>query len=204
MNQLWITTHGGKLEGLRSVSSSFRCNRHCKARAKNPDAICAKCYAENYLAMRKGLEKHLVDNYVWLQGLHEQEEFPRIDDEYFRLESFGDCASLAHARNFLRFAKANPSTVFACWTKNLGYYRHAISLEGKPRNFILVYSSPFVGKMTKVSEEDMSIVDHVFTVMPKGTPDEQITCGGRHCLSCMRCYRKGGDFEIRELIKGAK
>jgi len=196
-----IAVHECKLKGMRSISTSVYANRLCEKRSKVKGSICAKCYARHLESFRESLRAKLDENTRTLRRRLPDHDLPRVDDRYFRLESFGDCASSIQAENYVRIAQANPKTRFAVWTKNLPFYRKAFDRLGKPKNLILVFSSMMIGEPQDVPEIYRDIVDHRFTVMPKGSDPARINCGGRKCIDCLRCYRKNTPFDIYEIEK---
>ena len=210
--KVWVTMHsdGTKLEGIQSISTSTRINPICRARAMVEDSICAICYAENLLKMRKGLDKHIEENFRMLtRRLLTDEEIAAVVlwTRIVRIESFGDVANVIQARNYIRIIRANPSIQFGIWTKNLDIWNKAFDIEGKPANCSFVYSSPKINEPAILSEYDGRYVDHIFTVYDKehyvffGTEHH---CAGVRCLKCLKCYYKGTPYHIAELKRGGK
>lgn len=197
-----VTTHTGKLEGIPSVSTSCLCNRMCMARAKDPRLICSKCYSVSLQMKRTNLANAMKQNYEVLTKPVADGDLPRFTAKYVRIESFGDVANQVQAENYIRMVRLSPRTRFAAWTKNLAIWIAAFKRVGKPANMTLVYSDPVIGGSVKPGElVGGEWVDHVFAVLPKNTPDERINCGGRHCLSCLRCYRKNTARMVYEKLK---
>ena len=125
-------------------------------------------------------------------------------NDYGRIESFGDVASIICARNYLRIIRSHPHIKFGVWTKNVNIWMHAFELEGgKPENMKFIVSSPYTNHPVDIPEEWMPVVDHRFTVYTKEYAEEhgiEINCGGRKCATCMNCYING-PFDIAELMK---
>lgn len=206
---LHITTHGGKLEGIRSISTSTQVNQHCRERAKNPLSICHYCYAEKLTGYRKSLEKHLLKNTELLtEKILPGRALPYIYEPIFRLEAFGDLVNSTHVVNYFNLCRKNPETTFALWTKNPFYIHQAIKAgHAKPDNLIVIYSSPIIGVagLTGKLLSRYPFIDKCFTVFThEQAKSNHINCGGRHCYSCRKCYQHGGPVHINEELKGVK
>lgn len=204
--ELHITKkHTGKMEGMQSLSTSCRGNKYCMERAKNPDSICSLCFADRMMDMYKNLDPCMQRNGDILSSkILSEDELPRINAAYFRFESFGDLINEYHAINYFRICKKNPATHFALWTKNPFLIQKAIDdyKVEKPKNLIIVLSSPFLNK--KVDASRWTFIDKTFTVYDNETikiKDLKINCGGRSCMSCLRCYKKNTSKDIREEVK---
>lgn len=195
----------GKMDGILSISSSCLCNPICKARHENGVSVCARCFASTTVSMRKSLRDHLTDNY---KVLNERDllphELPRVCADVCRLESFGDLASVTHAKNFLRIAYANPWCLFVLWTKNPQFMEKALDDLGRPDNIKFIYSSFELNKPELDIVKRYPFFDHVFTVYTAKYIAENnvnINCGGRKCRECMHCYTRGTALEISEQLK---
>lgn len=193
----------GKMDGIRCLSTSCLCNPFCEARRNNPDMVCAHCFAAGTVGRYSSLNQNMMRNTEILTStLFAINDFPIMNDSIFRLESFGDLVNATQARNYIRFAKRNPFTRFALWTKNPGILAQAIAIEGKPDNLICILSSAYLDKACDASR--WSFIDKTFTVYRKETIAAQgieINCGARCCLTCQRCYRKDTESVIREELK---
>lgn len=133
--------------------------------------------------------------------LFDIDEMPVINAQIFRFEAFGDLINATQCMNYFRLAKRNPCVRFALWTKNPGIIQQAIDAgESKPVNLVILLSSPVIGQRCDASRWEF--VDKTFTVYSKDQlDDEHINCGSRDCLTCQRCYYKGGENDIRERLK---
>lgn len=193
----------GKMQDIICLSSSNLCNPFCAARKGNPDMICSKCFANGTCSRYKALRENMERNTEILTGtLFEVDEWPVLNVQIFRLESFGDLINCTQARNYLRFCKANPGVRFALWTKNPGILAQAVAIEGKPSNLVVLLSSALLDKRCDASR--WSFVDKTFTVYRPETVDAlgiDINCGARNCLTCQRCYRLDTESDVRELLK---
>ena len=202
------TNHTGKMEGMWSLSTSCLCNKYCLARMKDPDSICAKCYAERQMEWQKTLRDKLERNTEMLTTVEIPKEcMPRLNVMKFRFESHGELNNVLQLKNYFTLCNTNKNTIFALWSKNTFLYKEARK-QGlrKPGNLIIIESSP---KLNVITEPSDPWVDKVFTVFNKKFAREhgiEINCGGRCCMTCeTNCYKKNvvkGKVEyINELVK---
>lgn len=207
-----IANHGGKMEGIPSISTSVLCNPNCARNAAVKGSVCEKCFARNFARLRKTLADKLESNYKFYTTVElTVEDVPFINVALFRFEAFGDLANERQFRNYCTIAKANPRTRFVLWTKNIDVIRKyvkktlRVSVPCIPNNFDIVASSLMLNQPLKLAENDW-FVDAVFTVYDKQTIETEnidINCGGRKCLECRRCYslNYGQVADIREKLK---
>jgi len=198
--------HGGKMEGMVSLSTSPLKNEFCMNRCKNADTICAHCFSMNLQSMRKELKEKLIRNTDLLCGsIIPVQDMPLLNVRYFRLESFGDLQNTIQVQNYVNLCKRNPHTTFALWTKNPFIIRNAMR-DGlkKPSNLIVIYSSPMTNKQVDIDRMKAAFpfIDKVFTVYDKEhSANVEINCGARHCMSCLKCYKKRTTSVINEQLK---
>lgn len=198
----------GKMENIVAISTPCTCNELCKKYMKDPNKICASCYANAILEMRKGgrgvsLRLALESNYELLTTEIVPMElipiFPNLN--YERIEAFGDLANVTQAINYIHIAQMNPHITFAWWTKNMHIVEKAVEeCGGKPSNVIIVQSSFYVNKQ----DVKHPLADKVFTVYTKEFAEEhniEINCGARCCATCLRCYKHNTETYINELLK---
>lgn len=200
---LKVSVLGGKMTGIRSITTPSSCNPICCGRAKIEGTICRHCYAFRTLKQYSNCEKSWAKNFGKLQNVISWEKLPITNDIIFRIESHGDVASKRQAYNYLNVAKKNPQTWFGIWTKNYRFYKEAVEMLGeKPENVSLVVSSPYINKQLDI--KDYPLADHVFTVYDAeyaAEHDIDINCGAAECLTCQKCYHKNGNVYINELLK---
>ena len=185
------TDHTGKMTGNESISSSAMHNDGCKARAKVPGSICEHCFAmsmENaYSDLTALLENNLKVLSTTIIPVH---EWPIVNVNMFRIESFGDVKNTIQVNNYLNFVERNPNTTFAAWTKVPGLYDMVFKKRDKPANLIMIVSSMFINQIADVSRYEWA--DKVFTVFSADYvlehPETSIDCGGKKCVECRRCY----------------
>jgi len=194
----------GKMKDVPSISTSCLCNPVCLKRMQDGESICAKCFAaatlERYTAAGAATESNTIllnDTVLPLDMLPKFK--PGV--EIVRVESFGDVASVTQAINYANMARSNPHVVFAWWTKNVPIVAKAFDAVGKPKNVVLIESSP---KVNVPATPSSHYVDKVFTVYDGETIARnhvRINCGARSCNTCRRCYKKTTAKAIAERLK---
>ena len=193
-----------KMEFIPAISTSCLLNPYCQARAKNPESICAQCYADGVINRYSALSAHLTENTSVLAGIIPEALLPRFKDsvEIVRFEAFGDLFSTAQMINYINIARVNPHVTFTLWTKNKGLARRGIEEMYKPDNLILVYSANKINTPESLPQ----YFDKVFTVW---TSEEaaraagfEINCGARKCNACRTCYNLENMITaVNELVK---
>ena len=196
-----ITKHGGKMDGIPSISTSCILNARCQKRVSCDASVCHNCFAHSYMKFRKELREALERNFhILTEKILTKEEIIalNINSSFFRFESFGDLNNDIQLINYVNICKHYKYTRFALWTKNVDILIFVFSQKKyrKPRNLSLVISSPllnvafpisFVEKVNKVVH-----IDVVFTVYTKDFAEKHnitINCGAKHCLGCLQCYK---------------
>ena len=199
----------GKMLNVCSVGTACTVNPYCQARMKRGDAVCVKCFADRALHGFKGANMRacLESNYKLLtEQVLDLDLLPRFKKvvDIVRIESFGDVGNVTHAINYINIVKLNPHVTFTAWTKNDNFWKQAFDRVGKPKNLIMVFSSLYLNK-PQVPKASIKYFDHNFTVYDHETAafygDGFINCGARSCDTCRRCYTKGTEFSVRELLK---
>jgi hypothetical protein len=189
---VYVNDHlGAKMEGVPAIGTSRRLNPYCIARAKNPDSVCAQCYAEATINQYSSLEGHLIENTELLTTqVLPFSELPIFGNVGFvRFEAFGDLINETQAINYINIALANPNVNFALWSKNNGIWRRACELAGgKPENMIAVYSANKVNgpePLPPYFDREFIVWDSEETCNAEGF---EINCGARCCAGCKTCY----------------
>ena len=212
-----FSTHDGKMSDFHSISTSCKSNPNCKRYQSLDGSICKDCFSEALQNIRKNLKAVLEKNFdVLTTVLIPEEEWPLLNDLLFRIESFGDLATVIQARNYLRLIKRNPLVRFGWWTKNPHIILKALELEGydtskheRPSNVTFLVSSVYKNKALGVDvwQKAYYFIDKEFTVytaeymLENGLDETFINCGSRRCLDCKNCYLNTGDRQVRELLK---
>lgn len=203
--------HTGKMAGMYSISTSCTLNEYCLKRSKNPESICADCFAQNMFRnpWYKWTMKRCEENTrVLTESVLDPEDLPIINAFAFRFESFGDLKNTIQVINYFNICNANKRVMFALWTKNPFIIANAIR-EGhaKPSNLIIIYSSPLKDKPVSLEKirSVFPFIDKVFTVWTDtaaaAAHNVEINCGARACIKCLKCYTKNSNDEIAELLK---
>jgi len=208
-----FSKHGGKLAGMYSLSTSPLENTFCKQRHAVAGLVCSGCFSYALNDKRDGLRNKLIDNYnIFTSEIIPFENIPYINDTYFRIESFGDLQNVTQAINYLNLIIKNnrpaDPVYFGWWTKNPVFIAKALKQLGieKPDNVQIIFSAPCLNRPVNIEviKKVFPFIDKVFTVYTKKyAKDNNITinCGGRHCLSCLNCYKAGGADQINEQLK---
>lgn len=193
-----ITTHCGKMTNIRSLSVSSS-SKFCEKMQKKKGYICQYCYAKRFEAFRPDTKAKLLRNLKALSS--ETILLPKLNDRFFRFNSFGELQNKRHLDNYVQMARKNKGTVFTLWTKRSRLIMSYFMANDKPKNLIVVYSSLKINRR----EEIPFGCDKVFTVYEREFAEKnkiKINCEAR-CFECLKCYSKKGPRYINEiLIKG--
>ena len=137
----YTVNHSGKMAGIVSLSTAVTTNERCAKNAQIPGSICAKCFAERQMKRFPSMEKPMVENQrILTSDILPMEKLPRINNIYFRFESFGDLNNHIQVINYFRICYKNPKVKFALWTKNPDYIAEAIAAGyEKPENLNIRY-----------------------------------------------------------------
>ena len=203
------TNHKDKMQGLASFSTNPLCNELCKKRCNIPGSICEKCYSVTMQHRFDNLNKCLEKNDTIKKVIIPDCDLPILFSEtgMFRFEAFGDIETEIQVVNYFHMSAANQFLKCALWTKNPWIIKKAIKNYGlvKPANLVIIGSSYFINECMKDFYKKYDFIDYVFTVYTEKYARENgivITCGGRSCASCMKCYFNSHDsYEINELLK---
>lgn len=199
------TSHTGKMTGFASLSTSPIANTFCQNRSKCKGSICAMCYSIQMQNVYSALNKVLIENHrVLTSQIIPVEKMPILNYLMFRLEAFGDVQNETQILNYFNLCKRNPRVQFTIWTKNTAIFKRVFENGNrKPKNLIIIVSSPMVNKALKI--EDYSFADKVFTVYEKDyalNNGIKINCGSKSCASCGMCYNKNSrTVYVNELLK---
>lgn len=203
--------HTGKMQDMKSISTSCRDNAQCKINAAIPGSICQKCFSE---AMHKTYgdnfyNKLHINTLLYSVSVLPVDVLPELRNiQLFRFESFGDLMSVDQVINYFNICNKNKKNgvKFALWTKNPRFINEAIEAGNKkPENLNIIYSSLFLNNDGSGIIKKYPFIDKVFTVYTLDylieNPDIKITCGGRDCFSCKNCYKKNNIVAVNELLK---
>ena len=202
-----ISKMTGKLEGFQAISTNTVSNEYCQKQYKKQDAknICTFCYSHNMLnTFRKNMQASLQRNTDLLNSkvLH-PDALPVINSAFFRFNAHGELAldkkqGTINLENYVNIALKNPHCTFSLWTKRFDIIKPYFDNHEKPKNLILIYSSPLTNHiMTKIPKH----FDKTFnTVVETDFIDKQ-NCTGQKCKDCLLCYKKDTTSIIVEKVK---
>lgn len=211
--------HTGKMAGMMSFSTAVSVNPFCQARRDKVGCICEECYSAAMAARYSALDAKLtLNSYIMNVGVHYDAAFPDLTyilngRREFRLEAFGDVASVNAVANYYTMCRRNPSVRFTAWTKNPNLYQVVADVYPKPANLRLIYSDPDINGHDWAYYSDLMerfpVIDEIFTVysgdyvMKEFNGHQFINCGARSCKQCGACYgaTRPADIWHRELIK---
>lgn len=220
--------HTGKMRGVWSLSTSCLDNERCMLRATsgNHDCICDWCFSQAMHRRYKGLANVLHKNSeVLMHTVLPIEAFPVFFTlEIFRLESFGDLATIVQMINYDSFMRRNPVVAFGLYTKNPDIIERWSVFTGNTlvANVTVNYGSPTINHAnTATIERYRAYIHHNFLVINRHgllsrllamfgrctgrftsrQLGKVVTCGARCCDTCRRCYRRSGAFDVVEMLK---
>ena len=210
---LKITTHGGKLTGINSLSTLKTHNNLCIKNGKNKRSVCFHCYVNKYLKYYSQLEYTLLYNTLILKYTNlSKYNTPLINANIFRLESFSDLQNKQHLKNLIKIVKYNNTCLFSLWTKNYEIIKDYIKQENTPKNLNIIISSFYLNKavsngfinLLKSYNHTRKNQIKTFTVYTQDFIKEnniKINCGARSCLKCGLCYSRKNVSELNEILK---
>ena len=202
-----ISKMTGKLEGFQAISTNTVSNEYCQKQYKKQDAknICTFCYSHNMLnTFRKNMQASLQRNTDLLNSkvLH-PDALPIINSAFFRFNAHGELAldkkqGTINLENYVNIALKNPHCTFSLWTKRFDIIKPYFDNHEKPKNLILIYSSPLTNHiMTKIPKH----FDKTFNTVVETDFIEKQNCTGQKCKDCLLCYKKDTTSIIVEKVK---
>ena len=202
-----ISKMTGKLEGFQAISTNTVSNEYCQKQYKKQDAknICTFCYSHNMLnTFRKNMQASLQRNTDLLNSkvLH-PDALPVINSAFFRFNAHGELAldkkqGTINLENYVNIALKNPHCTFSLWTKRFDIIKPYFDNHEKPKNLILIYSSPLTNHiMTKIPKH----FDKTFNTVVETDFIEKQNCTGQKCKDCLLCYKKDTTSIIVEKVK---
>ena len=202
-----ISKMTGKLEGFQAISTNTVTNEYCQKQYKKQDAknICTFCYSHNMLnTFRKNMQTSLQRNTDLLNSkvLH-PDALPIINSAFFRFNAHGEFAldkkqGTINLENYVNIALKNPHCTFSLWTKRFDIIKPYFDNHEKPKNLILIYSSPLTNHiMTKIPKH----FDKTFNTVIETDFIEKQNCTGQKCRDCLLCYKKDTTSIIVEKVK---
>ena len=195
--------HTQKMQGMVSFSTSNLCNEFCEKMKNVEGSICKKCFADKQLKIQPNTGQKMFRN-DWVKTEEiSKKDVPFFNSAFFRFEAFGELETMTQLENYMMLAKYNKHCNFTLFTKRLDLLN---KFEGKkPKNFLIMLSSPLINKPTEVNEKVDKLINGIFTVYTKETvvkENVKINCGSKKCIECLACYKKGAKTkQISELLK---
>ena len=190
----------GKIEDIFSFdSSATNCEFCAKMReyaAKHPELgiVCGECYDYKQEKYRYGtLNRHTLNLVIMETVSFSVEELKFLSVFGLgRVNSSGDSSGNIYAENMIKLCFAHPLVDFAIWSKNTKTYIRACDIYGKPKNCIMIQSSPFINKVVKLAK----YFDYTFTVfsdaekIKEALANGACECNGKKCKACgFKCYK---------------
>lgn len=218
--EVFISHPEGKMHDIPAITESCLCNPFCAKMSKDAATVCSKCYARSSLGFERAAALHYARNTELLSQSEIPDCYlPRFYADVARFETHGDWVNLQSALNEIKIARFNPATHFTVWTKRLDILWELVKRKiAQPENFHVKLSSPLLNaclpQQIKQQLQAGGWTVTYFTVMSLEAlknqyglehlvlhGDEIITCGGRDCRSCMRCYGDHPMEDVTELLK---
>jgi hypothetical protein len=202
-----ISKMTGKLEGFQAISTNTTTNGYCKKKfeEQNPNVICTFCYSWGMLkTFRKSMEPALERNTKLLNSkvLH-PDALPVINSAFFRFNAHGEFAldkkeATINLENYVNIAIKNPHCTFSLWTKRFDVIKPYFDKHDKPKNLILIYSTPLTNHILKKTPQ---YFDKTFNTVIETDYVDQQNCTGQKCKDCLLCYKKDTTSIIVEKVK---
>jgi len=202
-----ISKMTGKLEGFQAISTNTTTNGYCKKKfeEQNPNVICTFCYSWGMLkTFRKNMEPALQRNSNLLNSkvLH-PDALPIINSAFFRFNAHGEFAldkkeATINLENYVNIALKNPHCTFSLWTKRFDVIKPYFDKHDKPKNLILIYSTPLTNHILKKTPQ---YFDKTFNTVIETDYIDQQNCTGQKCKDCLLCYKKDTTTVIVEKVK---
>ncbi len=213
------TNHTGKMEGIKSLSTSVLLNPNCQKNRLISGSICSHCYANALAQMYASLGARLERNTKELTSRSitiDDTDYLKTelkDEKIFRFEAFGDLNNETQLINYLKICLTFPHIQFALYTKMYKlvyeYFRQPEHIC--PSNLVLILSSLEMNRpitsdrifyaLGKFYDGQVKI----FTVYDKEYirthPGLNINCGARSCNTCRICYLKNNIKNVNEILK---
>lgn len=178
---------------------------------ENPESkevsICGFCFSDRQQDYMTNMKPSLLRNKEILNnGIIHSDWLPIINSLYFRIESFGDFASVNAVSNVMNIIKKNPLVFFGVWSKNPQYFHKYFggNADNKPVNCNILLSGQYINKIPVIPSKYAYFIDKTFTVFTKVYAKKNsvyINCGARACLTCLKCYTKNDITSICESLK---
>ena len=181
----------GKMKGMVVITTSMTNNPNCEKCSHIHGSICEHCYSKKALSYRPNVkDRYELNGKILSSAILPDEELPILNAPYVRFESHGDLINETHLENYINICKKNRYTHFALWTKNYNLILNYFKSHKKPSNLNIVISSLMLNVPISPKRFDaLGLNVKTFTVYDKEHAEHvDINCGGRCCLTCLKCY----------------
>ena len=197
-----ISKMTGKLEGFQAISTNTITNSYCNKNydKQDPDNICTFCYSNEMLkTFRKNMAPALQRNTDLLAAkvLH-PDGLPVINSAFFRFNAHGELINEINLINYVNIAIKNPHCNFSLWTKRYDIIAKYFKKNDKPKNFILIYSTP---RINHILDKIPPYFDKTFSTVPESQHQDRQNCTGQKCKDCLLCYKLDTATVIVEKVK---
>ena len=163
------------------------------------------CYSHEMLnTFRKNMAPALQRNTDLLNSkvLH-PDALPVINSAFFRFNAHGELAldkkkATINLENYVNIALKNPHCTFSLWTKRFDVIKPYFDKHDKPKNLILIYSTPLTNHILKKTPQ---YFDKTFNTVIETDYVDQQNCTGQKCKDCLLCYKKDTTSIIVEKVK---
>lgn len=183
MVKLKQSTHRGKLEGIKSISTNklqncYCMKKHCKL------SICNFCYVNH---LNKFYGSTFINALTHNSDILMNDSFTpyklsaKLD--IMRFNSFGELHNITHLDNIVKICNENKHVHFTLWSKRRIIVKEYFDNHSIPGNLTLIYSNPIIDKDVTIPK----YFHKVFNVITDKN-DNRVNCGKRKCRECMLCY----------------
>jgi hypothetical protein len=187
LKHVYIAYHkGGKIDGAISADLSSMC-AFCERMAKNPEFICAGCYAR---AQREQMKvytqlRHMLNTAILALTAYDKQSLRTVTlggSDILRICEDGDTPNAEAATNMIELTKLHeagrPKNNAGYWYKNEPAVSAGIEEAGNPKRTRFIHSSPRMNTPAAPGKND----DAIFTVYDnKAAYEAAIKAGAHEC-----------------------
>ena len=123
---------------------------------------------------------------------------PVINSAFFRFNAHGELINEINLINYVNIAIKNPHCNFSLWTKRYDIIAKYFKNNKKPKNFILIYSTP---RINHILDKIPPYFDKTFSTVPESEHQDRQNCTGQKCKDCLLCYKLDTPAVIVEKVK---
>ncbi len=185
-----ISKMTGKLLGIDAINTTPSNNKFCLKMAKVKGSICEICYSHRSMKQYKNADRRFNNNGRLLSETTINPDTLGFSSDIVRFSAHGELINYKHLDNLLSIVTSKPSRIFTLWTKRIDIVKRWLRKNKKPKNLILIRSSPILNKVESLPDG----FDKVFTNFSKNKDTVSISkmnCGFVPCVTCRKCYTIG-------------